>query len=68
MEDGTRRLMPGLLKQTQFCMSFIALWSQNRSFQEEEEEVLHKRRDGRKYYISVEMNVTNCVLDLSSYI
>ena len=32
-EGGARRLKHGLVKQTQFCVSFIALWSQNRSFQ-----------------------------------
>jgi len=30
---GTGRLIHGLLKQTHFCMSFIALWSQNGSFE-----------------------------------
>jgi len=29
---GARRLIHGLVKLTQFCMSFIALWSQNGSF------------------------------------
>jgi len=32
-EVGTSRLIHRLIKQTQFCVSFIALWSQNRSFQ-----------------------------------
>jgi len=30
---GRWRLMHGLVKQTQFCLSFIALWSQNGNFQ-----------------------------------
>jgi len=30
MEVGTKILIHGLVKQTQFCASFIALWSQNR--------------------------------------
>ena len=30
---GVRRLIHGLVKLTQFCLSFIALWSQNGSFQ-----------------------------------
>jgi len=32
MEGGTRRLIHGLVKQTQFSVSFIALWWQNWSF------------------------------------
>ena len=32
-EGGGRRLMYGLVKLTQFCVSLIALWSQNGSFQ-----------------------------------
>jgi len=32
-EGGARRLIHGLVKLTQFCLSFIALWSQNGSFQ-----------------------------------
>jgi len=32
-EGGARRLMHGLLKLTQFCVSFIVLWSQNGRFQ-----------------------------------
>ena len=32
-EGGARRLMHGLVKLTQFCLSLIALWSQNGSFQ-----------------------------------
>jgi len=30
---GTKRLIHGLVKQTQFCVSFIALWWRNWSFQ-----------------------------------
>jgi len=32
-EGGARRLIHGLIKQTQFCVNFIALWSRNGSFQ-----------------------------------
>ena len=32
-KGAVRRLIHGLVKIRQFCMSFIALWSQNRSFQ-----------------------------------
>jgi len=32
-EGGARRLIHGLVKLTQFCLSLIALWSQNGSFQ-----------------------------------
>jgi len=32
-EGRTRRLIHGLVKQMQFCVSFFALWSQNGSFQ-----------------------------------
>ena len=32
-EGGARRLIHGLVKLTQFCMSFTALWSQNENFQ-----------------------------------
>jgi len=31
-ECGARRLIHGLVKQTQFCVSFITLWSRNGSF------------------------------------
>jgi len=31
--DGTRKWIHGSVKQMQFCVSFIALWSQNGSFQ-----------------------------------
>jgi len=31
--EGGKDLIHGLVKQTQFCLSFIALWSQNGSFQ-----------------------------------
>jgi len=33
MEVGTRILIHGLVKQTQFCVSCVALWSQNGRFQ-----------------------------------
>ena len=33
MEDETKRLIQRLAKQTQVCVSFITLWSQNESFQ-----------------------------------
>jgi len=32
-EGGARRLIHGLAKLTQFCVSLFALWSQNESFQ-----------------------------------
>ena len=32
-EGGARRLMHGLVRLTQFCVSLIALWSQKGSFQ-----------------------------------
>jgi len=32
-EGGARSLIHGLVKQTQFCVSFIALWLRNGSFQ-----------------------------------
>jgi len=32
-EGGARRLIHGLVKLTQFCVSFIVLWSQNGSFE-----------------------------------
>jgi len=34
MEVETKILVHGLVKQTQFCVSFIALWSQNRRFKD----------------------------------
>jgi len=33
MEIGTKRLIHGLVKQTQFCVSFIAPWLRNGTFQ-----------------------------------